>query len=179
MKQTAPPLVLLVIGTLLTLACVADTSAMRTPVITPTVAPPTLVIPAGTPVLPPPPVAPAAGTYFGSINAADAVARTITFSAICVGADRKVMHELPQRDKAPRTIPLLSTTAFSLFTSPPNNPGSGRLSSVDLKAFAEQLPANAASKWFMVVNPQGVATIEQDSGVRPTAQPADAPCPSG
>jgi hypothetical protein len=40
------------------------------------------------------------------------------------------------------------------------------------------LPTIGGAKWFMTVNPQGVASLEQDSGVRPTSQPDD-PCPHG
>jgi hypothetical protein len=178
MRRAVPPTVALACSLILAAACVADSSlATSTPGITP--APPSVVIPANvTPVLPPRPVAPAAGTYFGSINGVDVPGMAVTFSAICVGADRKVMKELSTADKAPRSIPLLSTTTFSVFTSPPNNPAAGRMSTVDLPTLATMVPTFGGAKWFMMVNPQGVASIEQDSGVRPTAQPDD-PCPHG
>ena len=160
------------------LSCVADTSLATTPVVVPTVPRPAVAVPAAAPAPPPRPVAPAAGTYFGLLHSVDVPGQSITFSVICLGADRKVMRELGVADKAPRIIPLLPSTQFSVFTSPPNNPAAGRETPVDLPVLAGFFGNNPGSKWFFMADPAGVTTLEQDSGVRPLPLPDD-PCPHG
>jgi hypothetical protein len=169
---------------------VADTSLATTPVAAPTQAPPagvaptipTAVLPATptapnlTPPPPPKPVAPAAGTYFGQVTAVDVPARTVTFAAVCLGADRRSMSELAPKDKEPHVIPLLSTTEVTVFTSPPNNPAAGRMITVDLPQMVDIAKSFPNAKYFLIVEPQGVKTLEQDSGVRPSTQ-RDDPCP--
>jgi hypothetical protein len=175
--RAVPPTVALLLGVLVTLGCVADASLATTPVVPPTQARPNVAsTPNLTPQLPPKPVAPAAGTYFVQVIGVDALGGNITLTAICLGADRKVMRELPANDKAPRVIPLLSTSEITVFLSPPNNPAAGRMSTVDLLQLADIVRANAAAKYFLVVEPQGVKSLEQDSGVRPSPQQDD-PCP--
>jgi hypothetical protein len=177
-KRTTLPALALLFAVLL-LGCVADHSLATTPVAPPTQTRPAVApAPNLTPVQPPAPLAPAAGTYFGQINSVDVPASTVTFTASCLGADRNVMRELSAADKAPRIIPLLPTTSFTVFTSPPGNPAAGRTTPVDLASLPAALQASPGARWFMVVNPQGVATIEHDSGVRPAPGP-DEPCPRG
>src|SRR4051794_10073495 len=177
MKRTVPLAVALLFNVLLALGCVADASLATTPVVPPTQARPGVpVTPNLTPFLPPKPVAPAAGTYFGQIIAVDALNSNVTFSAICLGADRKVMRELANNDKAPRVIPLLSTTEVTVFVPPPNNPAGARLAPVDLLVLTEHLKANPGAKFFLVVEPQGVKAVEQDNPGRPPPPPDD-PCP--
>jgi len=190
MKLTVPPTVVFLCSVFLALGCVADTSLATTPVAAPTQAPPTglalpnptAVLPAGTatpsltPPPPPKPVAPAAGTYFGQVTAVDVPGRTVTFAAICLGADRRTMRELAPSDKAPHVIPLLSTTEVTVFTSPPNNPAAGRTVTVDLPQLVDIAKNFPNAKYFLIVEPQGVKTVEQDSGVRPSSQQDD-PCP--
>jgi len=177
MKRTVPLTVVLLCCAFLAMACVADASLATTPVVPPTQAPPNVAqTPNLTPVLPQRPAAPAAGTYFGQVIAVDPAGTTVTFSAVCLGADRKVMRGLAENDKAPRVIPLLSTTEVTIFVSPPNNPAAGRMTTVDLSQLVEVVRVNPAAKFFLVVEPQGVKMLEQDSGVRPSPAPDD-PCP--
>jgi len=177
MKRTVPLTVVVFCTALLTLACVADASLATTPVVPPTQARPNTALPPNlTPVLPPKPVAPAAGTYFGQVISVDALNSTVTFTPACLGADRKAMRELGANDKAPRVIPLLSTTEVTVFTAPPNNPAAGHMTPVDLLQLTEALKVNPGARFFLIVEPQGVKAVEQDSGVRPSPQPDD-PCP--
>jgi hypothetical protein len=79
-------------------------------------------------------------------------------------------------DKAPRVIPLLSTTEVTIFSSPPNNPAAGRMVTIDPLQLVEVVRVNPAAKFFLTVEPQGVKSLEQDSGVRPSPA-SDDPCP--
>jgi len=160
------------------LGCVADASLATTPVVPATATRPPGILPTPnlTPVLPQRPVAPAAGTYFGQVIAVDVPGSAITFSPVCLGADRKVMRALAASESAPRAIPLLSTTEVTVFNAPPNNPAAGRMTPVDLTQFAEAVRVNPAAKFFLTVEPQGVKSVEMDSGVRPSPAPDD-PCP--
>ena len=175
--MTVPPTVVFICCVFLTLGCVADASLATTPVVPPTqVRPSTAATPNLTPVLPPKPVAPAAGTYFGQVNSIDGPGGTITFTPLCLGADRKTLRELAANVKAPRIIPLLSTTEVTVFVAPPNNPAAGRTTTVDLLQLADIARANPAARYFLVVEPQGVKALEQDSGIRPSTL-TDDPCP--
>jgi hypothetical protein len=179
MKRTVPLTVALLCSALLALACVVEDRSPITVIGTPTPARPPNFPPGApnlTPVLPPPPVAPAAGTYFGQITAIDPAASVVTFSFVCLGADRKSMRELPKNDQVPRNIPIAPTTMLNVFTSPPGNPAAGRMSPVDLPALAEFARSNPTAKWWMMADPAAVTAIEQDSGVRSSRQPDD-PCP--
>src|SRR5829696_2478804 len=101
MKRTVPLTVVVFCAALVALGCVADASLATTPVVPPTqVRPNTQLPPNLTPVLPPKPVAPAAGTYFGQVISVDPLNNTVTFTPVCLGADRKVMRELANNDKA-------------------------------------------------------------------------------
>lgn len=177
MKRAVPLTVVLLSCVFLTLACVADASLATTPVVPPTQAPPGVApTPNLTPVLPAKPPAPAAGTYFGQVIAVDPLGGTVTFTSTCLGADRKVMREVAPNDKAPRVIPLLSTSEITIFSSPPNNPAAGRMTTIDPLQLVEVVRVNPAAKFFLIVEPQGVKALEQDSGVRPSPAPDD-PCP--
>jgi hypothetical protein len=179
MTRTVPLTVVLLISVLFALACVVEDRTAVTVIGTPTPprAPsPPPVNPNATPVLGPSPVVPAAGTYFGQITALDPVTSVVTFSPVCLGADRKVMRELQGNDKAPRSIPIAPTTALSVFIAPPNNPAGGRMQQVDVPGLFEFVRANPAAKWWMVVDPAAVAMIETDTGVRTSPLP-DNPCP--
>jgi hypothetical protein len=178
MKTAVPLTVVWFVGALLALGCVADDTLATTPVVPPTATRPAGIVPTPdlTPFLPPRPAPPAAGTYFGQVIAVDAPGTNVTFSPVCLGADRKVMRPLAANEMAPRVIPLLSTTEVLVFVSPPNNPAAGRMTPVDLNGLAEALRTNPAAKYFLTVEPQGVKQVEMDSGVRPSPAPDD-PCP--
>ena len=122
--MTVPPTVVFICCVFLTLGCVADASLATTPVV-----PPTQVRPGhGRDAKPDAgavrrkPVAPAAGTYFGQVNSIDGPGGTITFTPLCLGADRKTLRELAANDKAPRIIPLLSTTEITVFAGAAEQP---------------------------------------------------------
>ena len=177
MKISVPPTVAFICCVFLAIGCVADASLATTPVAPATqVRPANALAPNLTPALPPKPVAPAAGTYFGQVNSIDGPGGTITFTPLCLGADRKTLRELAANDKAPRIIPLLSTTEITVFVAPPNNPAAGRTVTVDLLQLVDIARATPASRYFLVVEPQGVKALEQDSGVRPSVL-TDDPCP--
>lgn len=176
MKTAVPLTVVLITSVFLALGCVADASLALTPTVVPQQLRPQAPPPNLPPIAVPTPSAPAAGTYFGQVNGVDPLTKSITFSAICLGADRKAMKELLASDKTPRLIPMLSTTEYTVFSAPPNRPEAGHMSPVPIEQLAEIVRATPTARFFMIVEPQGVKALEMDSGIRPSPQPDD-PCP--